>query len=82
MESEKIWDERISPRIDEEIGKKSTISDHLSNECICCEEGMPKGECPDSKRECGHHCNHSWIHDECCWCGEEFVCENDNQNEE
>lgn len=25
-------------------------------------------ECPGSKRECGHHCNCSWIHGACCWC--------------
>jgi hypothetical protein len=31
-----------------------------------------KGECLKSKRDCGHHCNHSWTHDECCWCGKEW----------
>lgn len=41
-------------------------------ECIGCEEGMKEGECPNSKRACGHHYNCSWIHDVCCWCGEEF----------
>lgn len=24
--------------------------------------------CPKSKRSCGHHCEHSWSHDSCCWC--------------
>ena len=37
--------------------------------CISCEQGMPKGECVTSKRECGHHCNHLWSHDKCDWCG-------------
>lgn len=41
-------------------------------ECIACGEEMPINECPKSQRPCGHHCNHSWSHDSCCWCGEEF----------
>lgn len=29
----------------------------------------PESEkCPQSKVPCGHHCNHSWTHDICCWC--------------
>jgi len=49
------------------------IMDKMDKECITCEEGYPKNnECPKSKRPCGHHCNHSWTHDECCWCGKEF----------
>ena len=40
--------------------------------CLSCLEGNPRGECPRSGRECGHHCNHSWDQDECCWCGAEF----------
>lgn len=40
--------------------------------CFSCEEGLPENECPNSKSECGHHCNCSWCHDECCWCGKEF----------
>jgi hypothetical protein len=39
------------------------------DDCASCGEGMPRNECPDSKRDCGHHCNHSWSHEECCWCG-------------
>jgi hypothetical protein len=42
------------------------------NECITCIEDPPdarRGECPNSRRPCGHHCNCSWIHDACCWCG-------------
>jgi len=45
--------------------------------CASCDNEMPLNECPNSKRECGHHCNHSWTHDECCWCGKEFG-ENEN----
>jgi hypothetical protein len=41
-------------------------------ECISCGEESPKDECPKSQRPCGHHCNHSWSHDECCWCGQEW----------
>lgn len=42
-------------------------------ECISCEEEISKNEeCPESKRTCGHHCNHSLSHDECCWCGVEW----------
>lgn len=25
--------------------------------CLSCPEGMPEGECSESKRPCGHHCN-------------------------
>lgn len=44
------------------------------SECLSCGEGMPRNECPKSKHECGcgHHCNHVWSHDECCWCGVKF----------
>lgn len=41
-------------------------------ECSSCGENCPRGECEKSKRPCGHHCNHSWSHDGCCWCGIEF----------
>ena len=40
-------------------------------ECASCGE-VPKNDCKKSQRPCGHHCNHSWTHDECCWCGKEF----------
>ena len=42
-----------------------------SSECGSCGES-PRDECPKSKRPCGHHCNHVWIHDACDWCGAEF----------
>ena len=38
----------------------------------CGDPDFPEGECEFSHRFCGHHCNHSWSHDRCCWCGEEF----------
>lgn len=41
-------------------------------DCTSCHEGMPNNECPKSRRSCGHHCNHSWGQDRCCWCGKEF----------
>jgi len=40
-------------------------------DCASCGEGVP-ADCPKSKRKCGHHCNHSWSHDICDWCGTEF----------
>jgi len=44
----------------------------VTDECISCPENMPANECSKSERPCGHHCNHSWSHDVCHWCGEEF----------
>jgi hypothetical protein len=41
--------------------------------CDSCENlGAERQVCPASYRDCGHHCNHSWSHDRCCWCGEEW----------
>ena len=49
------------------------MHDAKKDECLSCgEDGCKEGECDKSKRECGHHCNCSWIHDKCCWCGKEF----------
>lgn len=48
----------------------SAVSD--IDDCTSCAEGAPRGECPQSERPCGHHCNHSWSHDSCCWCGTAF----------
>lgn len=36
-------------------------------ECISC-GSKHADKCPKSRRPCGHHCNHSWSHGECCWC--------------
>jgi hypothetical protein len=44
-------------------------------ECATCTElgaEHQPDECPKSKRSCGHHCNHSWESDICCWCGTEI----------
>lgn len=49
------------------------IDDYADDDdaCISCEEGWGEpNECADSKRPCGHHCNHMCTDDECCWCGE------------
>lgn len=46
--------------------------------CSSCAEDKPRGECSASKRDCGHHCNHSWNQDECCWCGALFDGEGDD----
>lgn len=40
--------------------------------CLSCGEEMPRGECTESHSSCGHHCDCSWIHDRCCWCGLAF----------
>lgn len=43
------------------------------SDCLTCGEVVgAEGECPHSKRPCGHHCNCSWVHDHCHWCGVEF----------
>ena len=44
-----------------------------NNECISCWEPDFEEKCLNSKRSCGHHCNHSWTHDKCCWCGKEWA---------
>lgn len=49
-------------------------------DCIDCGEGTPANDCAKSKRSCGHHCNHAWSHDGCCWCGREWGCENEKRN--
>jgi hypothetical protein len=38
------------------------------NDCLSCGERVAD-TCTYSEVECGHHCNHSWTHDACCWCG-------------
>lgn len=44
----------------------------MEEECAACPEGIPKGECKQSKRPCGHHCNCSFEHDHCHWCDKWF----------
>lgn len=51
------------------------------DDCIACEEfgaEEDRGECPESKLDCGHHCNHFTTHDKCCWCGKEQTAEDDD----
>ena len=43
----------------------------ITGECFSCGE-VEQEACPSSKRDCRHHCNHSWSHDACCWCGMEW----------
>jgi len=49
-----------------------TADNPEADDCVSCSERVPRGECQKSKRDCGHHCNHSWTHDGCCWCGKGF----------
>ena len=42
------------------------------DEGYSCEEEVPRDECKKSKKSCGHHRNHSWTHNGCCWCDAEF----------
>jgi hypothetical protein len=44
----------------------------FARDCISCGEERPRNECPKSLSSCGHHCNHSWTHDICDWCGKKF----------
>lgn len=47
------------------------MSAEVVSACLDCPPGPPAGEpetCPESRKDCGHHCNHVWTHDECCWC--------------
>jgi len=44
----------------------------LDDICTACGEDSPEDECSESERPCGHHCNHSWSHDQCCWCDKEW----------
>jgi hypothetical protein len=44
------------------------------NDCVTCSEirgtmAELRDMCPESDRPCGHHCNHLWQSDCCCWCG-------------
>jgi hypothetical protein len=43
----------------------------FDSECLSCGE-VDVDVCPASRRPCGHHCNHSWTHDNCCWCDKEW----------
>ncbi len=48
---------------------KSPETPNGEAECgTCYNEADALNECPNSKRACGHHCNHIWTQDICCWC--------------
>lgn len=53
------------------IEADGVVGIHSDPECDSCAEGVDD-VCPNSKRPCGHHCNHSWSDDSCCWCGKEW----------
>lgn len=59
--SESVSDSLTAPRSEGERAK-------VDPTCASCGEGDPTGECPKSKRSCGHHCNHIWENDFCDWC--------------
>jgi hypothetical protein len=46
----------------------------VKNTCDSCGDENAE-QCPKSERPCGHHCNHSWNQDECCWCKKEWGAE-------
>lgn len=53
------------------------------DECFTCAEDpehkeYPVGECPKSKRPCGHHDDCLWYQDVCHWCGFEYTEEDHN----
>lgn len=52
-------------------GELRGVCREWSRDCASCGEGESE-RCPSGQSECGHHCNHSWSHDRCCWCGQEF----------
>ena len=49
----------------------------MDDDCVTCTEivpglELPIDKCRFSERGCGHHCNHVWTHDTCCWCHYEY----------
>lgn len=68
---------RFEKRLD---GALALDSDTPSEEkCYSCGEDQRLGECPKSKRACGHHCNCSWVNDLCHWCGKEFGAQSEEE---
>lgn len=53
------------------------MRERAEDDCYTCDNAGPDlnadTRCSKSKRKCGHHCNHSWTHDECDWCGIKFL---------
>jgi hypothetical protein len=62
------------------MSKPTINASELDEKCISCEEDPDPNDpmdydnykCLKSKRPCGHHCNHAWSHEECCWCKATF----------
>lgn len=54
------------------MNRKQATGGMSEKDCASCLDDQPNDACPKSERECGHHCNHAYSHDECCWCGEQF----------
>lgn len=52
-----------------ELGQFARALDEVCDTCNEDGSEIADQECPRSPRDCGHHCNHSWSHDECHWCG-------------
>lgn len=44
-----------------------TYLELVEQECLPCAEG-DKSRCKRTRRPCGHHCDHVWMDDVCCWC--------------
>lgn len=61
-----------SPSLDIVYAFKAVNWEVALTPCGTCGEGPPEGECPQSKRPCGHHCNHVWDDGACHWCGKVF----------
>lgn len=77
-------DAKTAQAIDAVVDAALELLRELESDCIDCEGepddelGLPE-QCPDSKRPCGHHCNHSWSHEVCCWCNKIWIGEDDGQ---
>lgn len=58
----------VEPQEHTESDVSCTTCDEEGAEDVQCFDGS---KCAQAKRDCGHHCNHVWTHDVCCWCGYE-----------
>lgn len=60
-------------RLQRIVGTTWDTCENASNVgCESCMELIENDRCTGSQRECGHHCNHSWSHEACCWCDKTF----------
>lgn len=53
---------------DDPVMAAAIAAQAIAANCTSCHEGIPRNECPGSKRACGHHCNCLWSQDVCDWC--------------